>query len=469
MDICASSATDLLAAMKTREISAVDVMQASLDRIARDNGALNAVVALADPDDLIAQARAADAAPQRGALHGLPIAVKDLANAAGFPTSMGSPIFAGQGPVPKDEIMVARMRAAGAIVIGKTNTPEFGLGSHTFNPVHGPTRNPYDHGRSAGGSSGGAAVALASGMIPIADGSDMMGSLRNPAGWNNVYGMRPSWGLVPSEPLGDTFLHQLSTLGPMGRTPQDVALLLSVQAGPDPRQPHGRSAPDLTKLSADVRGRRIGWLGDWGGALPMEAGVMDTCASALQLFEGLGCSVEQVPAPFDRDALWESWIALRSWSVAAGSSVLYAQDKTRALLKPEAIWELERGLALSAMDIHRASLIRSRWFEAAAALFDKYDALVLPTAQVWPFDVDLDWPKDIAGVAMDTYHRWMEVVVPVSLIGLPCLAVPAGFGSNGLPMGLQVFGRRGADRALLELGAAWHSAADWVQRSPDPA
>jgi amidase len=304
-------------------------------------------------------------------------------------------------------------------------------------------------------------------MMPIADGSDMMGSLRNPAGWANIYGYRPSWGLVPSEPEGDAFLHQLSTAGPMGRSPADVAMTLMVQAGHDPRQPHGRDLPDIEHLHADLKGRKVGWLGDWGGGLPMEAGILETCETALKIFDDLGCTVEKIAPPFQLELIWDSWITLRSWSNAASLAALYLDERTRDLMKPEAQWETERGLKLSAMDVHRASVIRSRWFEKAAQLFDSFDVLVLPTAQVWPFSVKWTWPKDIAGITMDTYHRWMEVVVPAGLIGLPCLAVPAGFGAAGLPIGLQLIGRRGSDVALLQMGQGWHEAAPWAHLRPE--
>ena len=277
-----------------REISAAELMEATLARIDEVNPKLNAIVAQIDFDAAMDLARAADRGPVKGPMHGLPLAIKDLADAKGLPTSMGSPVYKDAGPAPKDDIMVARMRAAGALIIGKTNTPEFGLGSHTYNPVWGATRNAWDPSRSAGGSSGGAAVALTTGMMPIADGSDMMGSLRNPAGWANIYGYRPSWGLVPSEPEGDAFLHQLSTAGPMGRSPADVAMTLTVQAGHDPRQPHGRDLPDIAHLNADLKGKRIGWLGDWGGGLPMDAGILDTCEAALKVFDDLGCTVDKV-------------------------------------------------------------------------------------------------------------------------------------------------------------------------------
>ena len=443
----------LRAALEAREISCAELMQASLARIARDNPAKNAVVSLRDEEALLAEARAADAVTERGPLHGLPIAVKDLANAAGLPTSMGSPAFAGK-PAATSDIIVQRMQDAGAITIGKTNTPEFGLGSHTFNPVFGATENATRAGRSAGGSSGGAAVALACGMVPLADGSDMMGSLRNPAGWNGVYGFRPSWGLVPSEPLGDMFLHQLSTNGPMARSPRDLALLLDVQAGPDPRQPFGMPhAPTAATLNADVRGRRLAWLGDWGGAYPMEPGVLDVCRTGLDRLADIGCIVDDVAPPFPAEAIWESWITLRSFAVAALLGPLYHQPKTRDLLKTEAIWEIERGLALSGRDIQRASSLRSDWYRAVTKLFATYDAFVLPTAQCFPFPIDWHWPREIGGVAMDTYHRWMEVVIPVSLIGLPAIALPIG---GARSMGLQIAGRRGDDQAVLQLGEAWH-------------
>ncbi len=454
-----------LAAMKAGTMSAEALMQATLARVAAANGKVNAIVSLRDEADLMAEARAVDAGSWRGALHGLPVAIKDLADAAGLPTSQGSPLFAGQ-VAQADSLHVARMRAAGAIVIGKTNTPEFGLGSHTYNPVHGATCNPYDPSRSCGGSSGGAAVALATGMLGIADGSDMMGSLRNPAGWCNIYGMRPSWGRVPDAPEGDIFLHRLSTNGPMARSPGDLALLLDVMAGPDPRQPGLLPPARMGALGGEMRAERIGWLGDWGGALPYEAGILPLCEAALEVFRGLGCRVEPVAPPISRAALWESWTTLRSFSVAAGLAPLVENDAARAQLKPEALWEIERGMALSAMDIQRASEIRSDWFARAATLLERYDALALPTAQVWPFAVGQTWPRRINDVAMDSYHRWMECVIPASLIGLPVVAVPAGFGAAGLPMGMQLIGAYGDDRGMLELAEGYHRATGWPDACP---
>ncbi|SHG65503.1 amidase [Cognatiyoonia sediminum] len=454
--ILSNDATDLRRLMTTGALSAEDLMAATLDQIATVNGTANAIVSLRPEDALLDEARACDQTPKDRPLSGLPIAVKDLANVAGLPTSMGSPLFAGQVAHASD-IMVQRMQDAGAIVIGKTNTPEFGLGSHTYNPVHGATQNAILPGMSAGGSSGGAAVALALNMVSIADGSDMMGSLRNPAGWNGVYGMRPTWGLVPSEPVGDTFLHQLSTNGPMARTPRDLALLLSVQSGADPRQPHGLPRFELEQnLEVDIKGARIGWLADWGGAYLMEEGVINHCEAELTRFGVAGAIIEPVAPPMSAAEIWEAWTTLRSWSVASGLETLYAQEKTRAHLKPAAIWEIERGRKLSAMEVQRASVIRSNWFKAAHELFQSYDALVLPSAQCWPFPIDWDWPKEIAGQSMDTYHRWMEVVIPVSLIGLPSVAVPLR--PKPRPMGLQLFGPRGSDLKLLRLAQIWHQA-----------
>src|SRR6056300_1563154 len=310
MDILDLDAVDLVALIRQGKVRAVEVMQQTLSRVAAVNPKHTAIVSMADTDTILRAARAQDAqADKSGALFGLPLAVKDLSNAQGFPTSMGSAAFP-MKPADQDDLFVARMRAAGANIFGKTNTPEFGLGSHTFNPVHGTTSNAYDTTRSAGGSSGGAAVALATRMVAIADGSDMMGSLRNPAGWNNVYGMRPTWGLVPSEPLGDSFLHQLATNGPMARCPKDLATLLSVQSGPDARQPHGLPTADFAKdMDAHgLKGAQIAWLGDWG--LPFDDGIMDISERAVEDLRALGADVTAIDAPFSMDALWDSWITL---------------------------------------------------------------------------------------------------------------------------------------------------------------
>jgi amidase len=466
VDLAELSAKELSALIASRGVAPSEVMAACLDRVRGLNPAINAIVSLRDNDDLMAEARAADDAPRQGWLHGMPFAVKDLCATKGLRTTWGSPLFADHIP-DADDLLAARLRASGAIFIGKTNVSEHGQGSHTFNPVFGATRNPYDLSRTAGGSSGGAAAALAARLVPVADGSDMMGSLRNPAAFCNVYGFRPSYGLVPGDAQGDTFLATLSTEGPMGRTVEDVARLLQVIAGENPQVPFGRKAePFADLLHADLRGMRIGWLGDWGGAHPMEPGILQQCEGGLRVLESLGAIVDPLPPPYPADALWHAWITLRCMLNANALADVYNDPAKRALTKPETIWEIESGRGLTAADIHAASVIRSDWYATAARLFGTYDAIILPSAQVWPFPVGWRWPQSIKGRAMDTYHRWMEVVIPVSLIGLPCLSVPVGFGPQGLPMGMQIAGRAGADAKVLAIGQAYHLATDWPGQRP---
>jgi len=465
--ITQTPAADLARLIRDRALSPVEVMEAFLDRIEAVNPTVNAIVSLRDRAALIEEARRADETPATGPLHGLPIAIKDLADTKGLRTTQGSPLYSDHVP-DHDSAMVARIRAAGAIIIGKTNTPEFGLGSHTFNPVHGVTRNPYLPDLTVGGSSGGAAAALATNMLPIADGSDMMGSLRNPAAYNNVYGFRPSWGLVPRDPAGDAYLHQISTDGPMARSPRDIALLLSVQAAVEPRQPYPpRPIPDFSSHIGRSPGAfRVGWLGDWGGAFPYEPGIRELVEAALGQMPQIGAVVDTLDAPFDPAKLWQAWQDLRSFAIAAGLEPLYTNAATRPRLKEAAQWEVERGLRLGAMQVQEASTLRSEWLRRAVELFDTYDLLVLPTAQVFPFPVELTNPTEIAGQKMDSYHRWMEVMVPASLIGLPALSVPVGFDAKGRPMGMQLIGAPGQDMKVLQIGQAWHELTRWPDRMP---
>ncbi len=460
------STTDLARAIHARKIAPSEVMAAHLAQVAVVNPGVNALVSLRDPDELMAEARALDNAQPQGWLHGIPFPVKDLVATKGLRTTWGSPLWASHVPTV-DDLLAARMRGAGAIFTAKTNVPEWGQGSHSFNPVFGVTRNPYDLSRSAGGSSGGAAAALAARMAWVADGSDMMGSLRNPAAFCNVYGFRPTWGLVPQDAEGDTYLATLSTEGPMARTVEDMARLLLVLAGENPEVPFPRTVPDvLTGLDRGVKGLRIGWLADWGGAYPIEPGILAACEAGLATLEGLGAVVEPLPPPFPAESLWSCWVTLRAMLNAGGKRDLAENPAKRALTKPETLWEIELGLGLSALAVHEASVTRSRWHVHAARLFDRFDALVLPSAQVWPFPADWRWPEAINGKAMDTYHRWMEVVVPASLIGLPALSVPVGFSVSGLPMGMQIIGRSGDDAGVLAIGQAYHRATQWPQRRP---
>ncbi len=473
-EIVALDATAMVAAIATRELSCREVMEAHLARIEAVNGTYNAIVSLRSSDALLAEADEADAAVARGdavgPLHGLPHAVKDLAATKGLRTTFGSLLFADFVPT-HDALFVERLRAAGAILIGKTNVPEFGLGSHSYNPVFGTTRNAFDSELSAGGSSGGAAAALALRLVPLADGSDFMGSLRNPAGWNGVFGFRPSAGRVPSLPEPEGYLQQLSVDGPMARSVGDLALLLSVMSGDDPRAPLGRAEPPLPAaiLESPVAGWRIGWLGSYAGALPTESGIIELCEEALGSLRAAGCEVEAAELGMPAAEIWTCWLTWRHALVAGCYSALFADPAKRALMKPELIWEIEGGLRLSAVDLYAASQARTRLFKRMLSLFERYDALALPSAQVFPFAQELDWPKNIAGKTMDSYHRWMEVVVVGTMSGCPVVCLPAGLGDpSRLPSGLQLIGRPGKDRELLRLARAYEveaRPADWLPRT----
>ncbi|NWB12351.1 amidase [Pseudomonas sp. G5001] len=472
MSIVELDAIELSRAIHARQVSCHEVMQAYLAQVERFNPTVNALVSLRSHEDVLAEAaqrdRELDQGQSRGWMHGMPQAIKDLAATQGLRTTLGSPLFAEHVP-QEDAISVARVRASGAIIIGKTNVPEFGLGSQTYNSVFGTTGNAYDPRLVAGGSSGGAAVALALRMLPVADGSDMMGSLRNPAAFNNVFGLRPSQGRVPHGPAPELFVQQLATEGPMGRSVADVARLLSVQAGYDPRVPLSlKEDPAMfgEPLQRDFKGARLGWLGDYNGYLPMEDGVMSLCESALKDFAALGCEVEHCQPEFSLERLWQTWLVHRHWLIQGSLGAAYADPQKRALLKPEAQWEVQGGLQLSAADVYQASINRSDWYRALGKLFERYDFLLLPTAQVFPFDAQQAWPRLVAGREMDTYHRWMEVVIGPTLAGLSSMNVPVGFNPRGLPMGLQIIGPAQADRAVLQLAYAHEQLTRWVQRRP---
>ena len=473
-DIVGLDARSLVGLIRTRKLSCVEVMAAHLDHIERLNPSVNAIVALQDREELFGQAHAKDDALTRGdavgPLHGLPHAVKDLQPVKGIRTTFGSPIFKDFVP-SEDSLMVGRLRRAGVIFIGKTNSPEFGLGSHTFNPVYGATKNAYDQSRTAGGSSGGAAVSLALRMLPLADGSDYGGSLRNPAGWNNVFGFRTSIGLVPNDGR-EVWLPSMGVSGPMARNPADLALLLSVQAGYDRKVPLSIDAGDpsrwLSDLDKDFKGARIAWAGNFHGATPYGPEVQSVCQEALKAFESLGCVVEEAVPDYSADAVWNAFIQLRAWQQGGNLLPHYKDPAKRALLKPEAIYEIETGLKLSAFDITAASQIRSDWSKATDRLFERYDFLLVPTAQLFPFDISWRWPAEIAGTPMATYHEWMKAVCLITMTGCPALAVPAGFSQAGLPIGLQIVAPNRKDLAALQLANAYHKATGWTEKRPPP-
>ena len=471
-DIVDLSAVELSVAIKDKVVSCVDVMKSYLGRIDKVNPTFNAIVSLRNRDELLSEAAQKDSELAEGIyhgwMHGFPHAVKDLAATKDLPTTMGSPLLAND--ISKhDAIFVERLKNAGVIIIGKTNTPEFGFGSQTYNNVFGTTYNAYDPELCAGGSSGGASVALATRMLPVADGSDMMGSLRNPAAYNNIIGFRPSFGRVPFGPTMEIFSQQLGYEGPMGRTVRDTAMLLSTMAGFDSRVPlsiRGDPLQFAGSLQADMKGKKIAWLGDFNGYLAMEPGILEMCRSALKHFERLGCIVESLIVDYPMDKLWQTWLTLRHWLCAGILGSLYGNIESRGKMKPEAIWEIEGGMALNASDVYNASADRSEWYRTVINLFSRYDFLAMPSAQVFPFDAGIHWPKKVAEKTMDTYHRWMEITVPGSLSGCPIANVPAGFNTRGLPMGLQIMGPATKDLSVLQLAHAYEQVSELTKRSP---
>ena len=469
-DVWANDAVTLAGLVRRGEISARAVIEAHIERIEAVNPVVNAIVTTTF-ERAIERAAEADDAMARGArpglLHGLPVAHKDLVDTAGVRTTYGSLLFADHVP-EQDELLVTRMADAGAISLGKTNTPEFGAGSHTVNPVFGATRNPYDTGRSSGGSSGGAAAALAARMVALADGSDLGGSLRNPASFCNVVGLRPSPGRVPSWPVTDV-ADVLSVEGPMGRTVADVALLLAVLSGPDPRVPLALDAPapELTDpaqvtalLDRDLRGLRVAWSPDLG--LPVDPAVRSVLAPARQVLLDLGCEVEEaMPDLSGADEAFRTWRAFR-FATSFADVLREHPDK----LGPNVTWNTERGLELTVADLSRASTLHAALARRVSEFFARYDVLACPATQVPAFEVGLDWVHEIDGTPMDSYLDWMRSAYLISPTGLPAMSVPAGFTAAGLPVGIQFVGRRRAEWSLLSVGYAFEQATGHGRREP---
>jgi amidase len=455
----------LAALLRARELSAVEVMGAFLARIERLNPAVNALPTLRPRPELLAEAAAADARLARGEpagpLHALPFAIKDLALTRGLRTTFGSRIYRDFVPT-SDELYVARIKRAGGIVIGKTNTPEFGAGSQTFNALFGATRNPYDVARTCGGSSGGAAAALACGMLPLADGTDLGGSLRNPASFCNVVGLRPSPGRVPR--LNAARDDTLGVHGPMARNVPDLAMLLAVIAGPDPRDSMSLAeagsafAPPFER---DFRGVRVAW-SERLGRYPVERAVTAVCNGARPVLEELGCEVVDAEPDFAGvDAIFQT---LRAASYAA--SLAGELERHRELLKDTVIWNIERGLALTPAEVERARAEKAALERRVDAFFERHEFLLLPVSQVAPFAVEVEWVREIEGEPMHTYIDWMATCYAISCTGLPAISVPAGFTPGGLPIGLQIVGRRGRDRSVLELAGAFEQRTRSSSRRP---
>ena len=456
-DICQLSAVELARLIRTKDLSAREAVGAHLAQIERVNPGLNAIVTLV-ADRAMERARLADEdlANDReiGPLHGLPIAHKDLQPTNGIRTTFGSPIYRDFVPA-EDSLLVERLRRAGAIVVGKTNTPEFGAGSQTFNPVFGATLNPYDRTRTCGGSSGGAAVALATGMLPIADGSDMGGSLRNPASFCGVVGLRPSPGRVPSWPT-TTAWSTLSVVGPMARSVADVALMLSGIAGPDARSPIAideSGSRFAAPLERDFKGVRVAWWKDLGG-VPVDRRVRAAVDAQRRVFETLGCIVDEGEPDFtDFDAVFKT---MRAIDFLAG--VAPRVDGHRDQVKETILWEIERGERLTVSEIVWAETKRTELYHRMRQFMERYEFFVLPTVQVPPFSVDQPYVTEIDGVAMGTYIDWMKSCYYISIVGNPAISVPCGVTPEGLPVGLQIVGRHRDDWGLLQMAHAFESA-----------
>jgi amidase len=465
-EICFMTATEMARRIRSKELSAREVMEVHLAQIEQVNPIVNAIITLL-PEQAMAGALAADTALARGQevgpLHGLPVAHKDLVVTKGIRTTWGSPLYKDFVPA-QDALIVERLKKAGAITIGKTNVPEFGAGSQTYNEVFGETLNPYNLTKTCGGSSGGAAVALACGMQPIADGSDMGGSLRNPANFCNVVGFRPSPGRVPTWPA-ELGWFPISVQGPMARTVEDVALMLSAIAGPDPRCPIAISEPGslfTRPLARDFKGVRIAWSRDLG-ELPVDPRVTAVIDRQRPVFESLGCLVEEAEPDFtEADNIFKT---LRAWRFEIGHAELL--KKHRDKIKETVIWNVEAGLKLSGPEVGRAELKRTQLYQRVREFMERYEFLILPVNQVPPFDVKQRYITEINGVKMESYIDWMKSCYYITITGHPAISVPCGFTPEGLPVGVQIVGRHQADFSVLQLAYAFEQATGfWKKRPP---
>ena len=463
--LCFTSTVELARLIRTRKLSAREALAAHMKQIDLVNPKVNAIVTLV-PEMAAAAAAKADEMQARkeklGPLHGLPAAHKDLRETRGIRTTYGSPLYKDYVPA-EDDIVVERLRRAGVIAIGKTNTPEFGAGSQTFNTLFGATHNPYDLTKTCGGSSGGAAVALACGLVPVADGSDTGGSLRNPAAFCNVAGFRPSIGRVPN-PKAAFAWSTLSTSGCLGRSVADLALVLSALAGPDPRAPLSINEPGelfSRPLDRGFKGVRVAWFKDLGG-VPFDSRVRAVVDAHRATFESLGCIVEQAEPDFAPAEI--SFRLLRAWDSANshGAQLHEHPDAFKDTLKGE----IEEGLRLTSMDLARAEVAHGQLWRRFQAFLDKYNYFVLPVTQLPPFDINTSWPAEIAGVKFDNYIDWMKSCWYISATGNPAASVPAGFTPEGLPVGLQIVGRHQQDFSVLQMAHAFEQATGFGKKHP---
>ena len=500
------SAIELSQALHSRQVSAVDLMRHTLNRIDTINPQINAVVSLEqNRSKLMEKARLADELLDHSAaeknsvdqnsyetsdhwLRGIPIAIKDLEDAQGFPTTKGCPLFGTYSDESNtwhfddqidDAPYVQRLRDAGAIIIAKTNTPELGAGCHSYNPIFGTTVNPIDTTKAAGGSSGGAGAALASYLFCALDGSDMMGSLRNPAGWNKLYSLRPTVEWMEEvdndddDDYDDNGIYKvempwpMSTTGPMARCPNDLAMMLQTMM-PTTKKELFDATSIMSQNSKELLGilkdKKICWLADWGGDYPMEDGVLQQCKKSLDIFKQGHIDVQCLSSPpFSSKDLWDAWTTIRSHLIFNSLYEEIGGDRADVLhilkergVKAEVLYECKRGYKFTKKEIHSCLRIVQAWSKSAEELCNRYDFLALPSSQTYAFDACIHWPKTIAGKKMDTYHRWMEVMIPVTLLGLPCVTIPATIKPGGSPIGVQIFSSKGSDAMLLQL-ASWYS------------
>jgi amidase len=466
-DLCFFSATELVRLFRARKVSPFELMHAVLARIDQVNPAVNAYVTVAREAALRA-ARLATNALKRGAklplLHGVPVSIKDLTPTKGIRTTWGSKIFEHHVP-EEDALIVQRLKAAGAIVVGKTNTPEFGAGANTFNAVFGATRNPWNPALTCGGSSGGAAVALATGMGPIAQGSDLGGSLRIPAAFCGVVGFRTTAGLVPVYPR-ELAWDSLSVTGPMARTVADTALMLSVMAGPDDRAPLSYDVDTREFLKAvkapSVKAWRVAWTPDLNGLVPVDAEVAKVAEGAIRMFRSLGAKVEAACPDFSE--VNDIVLATRGFSMVAHHAEKLPQWKEQ--MQQGLVWNIEQGLRLTPQDIGRGEKLRTVLWHRVRAFMEKRDLLILPTVAVPPFPVEQPYPTEINGKTLDNYTQWFFLTYGITVTGLPVISIPCGFTQSGLPVGLQIVGRRRQEGAVLHAAAAFEAAAPWTEYIP---
>ncbi|HEV8107523.1 MAG TPA: amidase [Burkholderiales bacterium] len=464
-ELCFTPARQLALLLKKRKLSATELMRAFIQRIERVNPGVNAIVTFL-PEQALKAARALDRSKApRGPLAGLPIAYKDNVQTKGIRTTFGSPIFEKNIP-EENHLLVDRLSAAGAITLGKTNLPEFAAGSQTFNSLFGATKNPYDPSKTCGGSSGGAAVAVACGMLPFADGGDLAASLRNPGNYCNVVGLRPTPGRVPAWPAPNAW-NTLGVLGPMGRTVEDTAFLLAAMAGPDLRSPVSIAEAGsvfLKPLKRNFRKTRIAWSRDLGG-LPFDPKVLSVVKGQKQVFEDLGCIVEETEPDFS--GATEAFETLRALGFLQSYGEFYRTRRND--LKDTVQWNVEQGMRLTPEQVARATALRSQLYQRMRAFLEKYEFLVCPVNQLPPYPVETEWPREIAGVKLDNYLDWMKSCYYITITSHPAISVPAGFTADDppLPVGIQIVGRYRADFSLLQLAAAFESATETWKRRPD--